>query len=123
MGKRWLIVLVLVIMIAFFSAAAYGFEFEVKIIKSEFGRMVGGNLLYSEEYLRLIYDGIVKILEVALQGFLSESQFFVYVDRKPVGFAGKYLVVGDSSGYFKQPLFQYYLLTYTNKSDRHNKQL
>lgn len=81
MRKRWLIVWVLMIVIVFFSADAHGFEGE--IIKAEFKRLVGGNLLYSDEYLQSIRAGIARIIENAPRDFLSESQFFIYIDRNP----------------------------------------
>ena len=90
MRKKWLNILVLMIVIVFFRDNTFGFDklddiqdIKVKFIKSEFERMVGGNLLYSDEHLRLIHTNITKTIKNAPWDFFIESQFFVYVDRNP----------------------------------------
>ncbi len=93
MRKKWLAVLALTIAIVFFGAdiyKTYGLEElsspwdkEVKFIKSEFEKMAGINPLYSDEYLQPIRADMARMIQNAPRDFLSESQFFVYVDRNP----------------------------------------
>lgn len=90
MRKKWLTVLVLMIVIIFFRTDIFGLEkldgfqdIKVKFIKSEFEKMVGGNLLYSNEYLQLIRVDILGTIKNAPWDFFAKSQFFIYVDRNP----------------------------------------
>lgn len=88
MKRKHLMVLILMITTVFFGMNTNGSEElsvsqdeEVKFIKSEFKKMVGGNLLYSDEYLQLIFTDIARMIKNALRDFFDESQFFVYIDR------------------------------------------
>lgn len=83
MRKKWLIILVLTIIFLFFwSAYLQAYKFEMEFIKSEFEMAIGIYPL-GEDYLQLIHANMMEMIKIAPYSFLSESQFFVYVDRNP----------------------------------------